>query len=175
MKNIIIKKVATKNQMINLIWENEQQNIDVTEEHINIIKECIEKTLREENVVFDCEISLTITDNDSIREINNEARNIDSATDVLSFPMLDATNGEFDPRKEDFSDGFLILGDIVLSFERAKEQAEEYGHSFLREIGFLTVHSMLHLLGYDHEISPEDEENMFKKQEKILTKINLTR
>ena len=89
--------------------------------------------------------------------------------------MLDAMDGLFEPYEEDFSGDFLILGDIVLSFERAKAQAEEFGHSFYREIGFLTVHSMLHLLGYDHEKGMEDEKIMFAKQEEILNKINLTR
>ena len=161
--------------MINLIWENEQTKIDVTDEHLDVIAKCIEATLEAEKIEYDCEISLTITDNESIREINAQTRNIDSATDVLSFPMLDCIKGELSPCDEDFSDDFLVLGDIVLSFERAKEQAEEFGHSFLREIGFLTVHSMLHLLGYDNEISEEDEKEMFAKQENILNSINLTR
>ena len=174
MKNTA-KKAAKRNKMINLIWENEQEKIDVKDEYIDIIKKCIEATLISENVSYDCEVSLTITDNENIREINSEARNIDSATDVLSFPMLDAANGEISPEESDFSEGFLMLGDIVMSFERAKEQATEFNHSFEREIGFLTVHSMLHLLGYDHEISEEDEKIMFKKQEDILNSINLTR
>lgn len=174
MKNTT-KKAERKKTMINLIWENEQELIDVTNEHLDIIKKCIEKTLESENVEYDCEVSLTITDNASIREINFETRNIDSPTDVLSFPMLDAMDGFFEPYEEDFSGDFLILGDIVLSFERAREQADEFGHSFYREIGFLTVHSMLHLLGYDHEKGTEDEKVMFAKQEEILNKINLTR
>lgn len=161
--------------MINLIWENEQDKINVTDEHINIIKTCIEATLASEKVEHPCEISLTITDNPSIHEINIDTRNVDSPTDVLSFPMLDATDGKIAPSDEDFADGFLILGDIVISFERANEQAKEFGHSFLREIGFLTVHSMLHLLGYDHETSEDDEQKMFAKQRKILESINLTR
>lgn len=161
--------------MINLIWENEQTKIEVQDEHIDIIKKCIEASLDAENVEYDCEISLTITDNQNIAEINAEMRNIASATDVLSFPMLDAKDGSLNPYEEDFADGFLILGDIVISFERAKEQSNEFGHSFEREIGFLTVHSMLHLLGYDHELSEEDEKLMFSKQEQILKNINLTR
>lgn len=161
--------------MINLIWQNEQTKIDVKNEHIDLIKKCIEAALKSEKIEYDCEISLTITDNENIKEINAETRSIDSATDVLSFPMLDCEKGKIKPCKEDFSENFLILGDIVLSYERAKEQAEEFGHSFIREIGFLTVHSMLHLLGYDHEISAADEKEMFLKQENILKSINLTR
>ncbi|MBE7027704.1 MAG: rRNA maturation RNase YbeY [Ruminococcaceae bacterium] len=161
--------------MINLYWENEQEKYEITETHINIIKTCIEAVLSFENISFDCEVSLTLTDNENIAVINAQTRNINSPTDVLSFPMLDAKEGVISPCTEDFSDGFLLLGDIVISFERAKEQAEQFGHSIEREIGFLTVHSMLHLLGYDHESSHEDEKIMFEKQENILNSINLTR
>lgn len=162
--------------MINLIWENHQDKIDVKDEHISIIKKCIEETLKYEEIEFDAEISLTITDNDEIKEINKETRNIDRATDVLSFPLLEQDeDGTLVIYDEDFTDNFLLLGDIVLSFERADKQAKEYGHSFLREIGFLTVHSTLHLLGYDHETSEEDEKIMFLKQETILENIGLLR
>lgn len=105
-------------------------------------------------------------DNDAIRTLNREQRQIDRVTDVLSFPMFD----------EDFDDDeYAILGDIVLSAERAKEQAEEYGHSFQRELAFLTVHSVLHLLGYDHELGKAEESEMFQKQEQILKGMGLTR
>lgn len=161
--------------MINLYWENEQDKYEITDDHINIIKKCIEAALSFENISYDCEVSLTLTDNENIAEINAQMRNIHSPTDVLSFPMLDGTNGAISPSAEDFSNGFLLLGDIVISFERAKEQAEQFGHSLEREIGFLTVHSMLHLLGYDHELSKEDEIIMFEKQENILNSISLTR
>lgn len=125
---------------------------------------------------FDAEISVTITDNENIRRLNKEFRDKDSATDVLSFPML-----EFDENKNAVDDDFdfdgdnVILGDIVISAERAAEQAEAYGHSFKREIAFLTVHSMLHLLGYDHVNSDEEEKIMFKKQDEILNILNITR
>lgn len=161
--------------MINLYWENEQDKFEITDNHIDIIKKCIEASLCAEKISYDCEVSLTITDNENIAEINRDMRNINAPTDVLSFPMLIGKNGIINPSDEDFSNGFLILGDIVISFERAKEQAEEFGHSFEREIGFLTVHSMLHLLGYDHELSEADEKIMFEKQENILKSINLTR
>jgi len=100
-------------------------------------------------------VSITFTDNESIRELNREYRDIDRATDVLSFPMDDEGDD-------------VVLGDIVISLERAKEQAIEYGHSLEREISFLCVHSTLHLLGYDHETGEEDEKEMFMKQEEIL-------
>lgn len=125
---------------------------------------------------FDAEVGVTITDNEEIRRINREERGIDAPTDVLSFPMLyfdengDIIDSEFD------SDGkFLLLGDIVISAERARAQAEEYGHSFKREIAFLTVHSMLHLLGYDHVGDPEGERVMFKKQDEILEELGIVR
>lgn len=113
-------------------------------------------------------------DNEQIRGINCEQRDIDRATDVLSFPFLDAKNGDITVSDEDFYEGYLSLGDIVISLERAKEQAEEYGHSFEREVGFLTCHSMLHLLGYDH-IDEADRVIMRKKEEEILKKLKLTR
>ena len=103
-----------------------------------------------------------------------DRRSIDRATDVLSFPVRDAKNGDITVSDEDFYEGYLSLGDIVISLERAKEQAEEYGHSFEREAGFLTCHSMLHLLGYDH-IDEADRAIMRKKEEEILKKLKLTR
>ena len=136
----------------------------------------MEKSLEYENCDFDAELSVTIVDNEEIREINNEHRGIDKATDVLSFPML-----EFDEEgnaiecEYDFSDDTVILGDIVISAERAKEQAEELGHSFIREMAFLTVHSMLHLLGYDHVDDPEGEAEMIRKQKEILDGLGITR
>jgi probable rRNA maturation factor len=115
-------------------------------------------------------VSVTFTDNEGIRELNREYRNKDSATDVLSFPMYSFT--EDDMPDTDFS---VELGDIVLSLERASEQAVEFGHSYEREVAFLTVHSVLHLLGYDHEISPEDEADMIARQKKIMNELNILR
>lgn len=111
-----------------------------------------------------CEISVSIVDNEEIRQINRQFRKIDRATDVLSFPMLTFMEGE---EAEVNENGEMILGDIIISLERAKEQAAEYGHSLQREIAFLTAHSMLHLLGYDH-MEPEEEAEMFRRQKEIL-------
>lgn len=120
-------------------------------------------------VLCNTEVSVTIVDNEEIRKINNKFRNIDRATDVLSFPLIDFDNESLP------DDGSKIyLGDIIISIERAKEQAKEYGHSIDREIGFLTAHSMLHLLGYDHMV-PEEEKEMFAKQEEILNNLGLRR
>lgn len=141
---------------------NEQEKTDFLPEYEDLIKKAVEGTLEYEGVESNCEVSVTFTDNENIRELNREYRNIDRATDVLSFPM-DEEGDE------------VVLGDIVISLARAKEQAEEYGHSLEREISFLCVHSVLHLLGYDHETGEEDEKEMFGKQEEILNKIGQTR
>ncbi len=113
-------------------------------------------------------ISVTFTDNEGIRELNRIYRDKDAATDVLSFPQYDFAAGETpDP------DFFCSLGDIVLSLERARVQAQEIGHGYKREVAFLTVHSVLHLLGYDHELSPEDEEEMCRRQREIMATVRI--
>ena len=132
--------------------DNRQEKIEVTEELVKELEHTIEFALKEEEVNIPFEISLLFVDNDEIREINNETRNIDKETDVLSFPMLDYPkdkvfkdvykNYEFD---ETYMDGEeLVLGDIVLSLEKALEQSKEYNHSFKREASYLVVHSVLH-------------------------------
>ena len=160
---------------LNLVWEDCQNKIKVTDSEINIITQAIEAALEYEEFEYDTEINLMFTDNDGICEINREQRNIDRATDVLSFPMLEQEDGAIVIYDEDFIDERVLLGDIVISLERAEEQAKEYGHSFSREIGFLAVHSVLHLLGYDHELGEAEEKEMFSKQEEILKNIGLTR
>lgn len=162
--------------MTRIIIENEQDEIKISKEIEEIIKTVIDASLAYENCDFDAEVSVTIVDNEAIREINKETRNIDRPTDVLSFPMLYFDeNGDIIDSDYDMDGDVLVLGDIVISAERAKEQAEEFGHSFRREIAFLTVHSMLHLLGYDHVDDPEGEKIMFAKQEEILDKLGITR
>lgn len=130
-----------------------------------------EESLKYEGFEETCEISVSIVDNEEIRQINKQFRNIDRATDVLSFPMLTFEEGEVAERNENDE---IILGDIIISLERAREQAEEYGHSLLREIAFLTAHSMLHLLGYDH-MTPEEETEMFGRQKEILLQAGFPR
>ncbi len=134
------------------------------------LKKAIRAALKYEKFNQDVMVSVSFTDNEGIRELNREYRNKDAATDVLSFPMYTM---EEDDRPE--PDMAAELGDIVLSLERAGEQAEEYGHSFERETAFLTVHSVLHLLGYDHERSEEEEKDMFRHQEEIMTILGLPR
>ncbi|MCH5138151.1 rRNA maturation RNase YbeY [Clostridiaceae bacterium UIB06] len=162
--------------------DNRQDGIEVTEELKNTINAVIEHALKEEKVEVPCEVSIIFIDNEEIRDINRENRNIDRVTDVLSFPMLDYPKGkvfkevylnyEFEP--SDLDDGNLVLGDIALSLEKAKEQSLEFGHSFFREAAYLTVHSILHLLGYDH-MEEEEKEIMRKREEEILNKFALTR
>lgn len=131
-----------------------------------IVRDAIEKTLFYERFWRDTEVSVTFCDNRYIHKINKTHRNIDKPTDVLSFPMF-----EKDELAE--ADGYAIaLGDIIISLERAKEQAKEIGNTFEQEVAFLTVHSTLHLLGYDHE-DPHDEEIMCEKQRKIVAELEL--
>ena len=141
---------------------NEQKIETVTPSLRALTRRAVKAALEYEKVGFVPEVSVTYTDNEGIRELNAAHRNIDRATDVLSFPLFEKEE------LSEASDGDA-LGDIVISLEKAREQANEYGHSVEREIAFLTVHSMLHLLGYDHETSPEDEKEMFTRQEEILT------
>jgi len=128
-------------------------------------------SLRYEGFDENCEISISIVDNTEIQQINKQFRNIDRPTDVLSFPMLTFTENEIIEKNEN---GEIVLGDIIISLERAEEQAKEYGHSLKREIAFLTAHSMLHLLGYDH-MEPKEEKEMFTKQKEILEAAGISR
>lgn len=131
-----------------------------------IIRKAVLATLEHEKFKYDAEVSVTLCDNGYIRKLNKQYRGKDKHTDVLSFPIYD--NGEFD-MAECISGA--LLGDIVISIERAKEQAEELGHSFIREVAFLTVHSTLHLLGYDHERSKEEDELQCRLQKEIVSTI----
>ena len=131
------------------------------------VKKALRTAIKYENVCFPCEISVTYTDSVNIHRLNKEYRGVDRPTDVLSFPLLDVL-----PERSDVT---VALGDIVISTEQAKKQAEEYGHSLKREVCFLAVHSVLHLLGYDHETSEEDEKVMFSKQREILEIAGITK
>ena len=133
-----------------------------------VVREAVKATLDYEGFPYDAEVSVTFCDNEYIRSLNHEFRGIDRHTDVLSFPMYES--GEFNDAECSMG---AILGDIVISIERAKEQAAEIGNSLHREIAFLTIHSVLHLLGYDHERSPEDEEDQCQRQKAIIETINI--
>lgn len=144
----------------------------------SLFNRVVVQSLKEEGIQVPVEISLTVTGAEQIREINRDYRKIDKVTDVLSFPQWDYSELDaeavLEQAEADPDTGEVCLGDIVICLERAKEQAEEYGHSLERELGFLAAHSMLHLLGYDH-MEPEEEKRMMDKQEKILSALNLTR
>ncbi len=133
------------------------------------ISEAFETVLEQQRVMSDAEISVTFVSNRRIREINKEFRSIDKSTDVLSFPL--GEDGVYDTDPET---GRIMLGDVVISLEQALLQAEEYGHSAEREIVYLSVHSMLHLLGYDH-MEPDEAAEMRKNEESIMTAIGLER
>lgn len=135
-----------------------------------LIRKCCHAVLVTEGMNEDYEVSVSFVDNKEIHRLNKEFRNIDRSTDVLSFPL--GENGVYD---KDNETNFYQLGDIVISVETAYKQAEIYGHSIEREIGFLTVHSMLHLLGYDHEEGALQERLMREKEESILALLGISR
>ncbi|MDO4743801.1 MAG: rRNA maturation RNase YbeY [Clostridia bacterium] len=155
---------------------NNQKKFKVTKDIRDLVRLAVKTSLEYMEFPIKSEISVMFTDNEEIRQLNRKHRGIDRATDVLSFPLFEYDeDGNIIEEYLDFSpSGEMVLGDIVISLERANEQAEEYGHSFEREIGFLTVHSMLHLFGFDHE-TQEDEEEMFGYQKEILDKMELYR
>ena len=143
----------------------EPEELSVLPKADEMIQAAIQETLNYEDFFAPAEISVTFCDGPYIRKLNAEYRDKDSETDVLSFPI-------FDQDEEDPVEGEIIpLGDIVLNVDRAAQQASELGHSTLREMAFLAIHSPLHLLGYDHERSPEDDEDMCRRQRDIIAKI----
>ena len=142
---------------------NDQKKITGTRELRKLVKEVASKVLDIERIEENCGISVRFVDNEEIRRLNKKFRGIDKETDVLSFPSGD-----------DFSNGSRFLGDIAISLEKAKSQSEEYNHSLKRETAFLTAHSVLHLLGYDH-MNAEEEKEMTKKQKIVLETLSITR
>ncbi len=149
---------------------NEQEKMAPPEDIEHLIEICTAAALEEEGIDDTAEVSVTLVDNEGIRELNREHRDIDRETDVLSFPLGDDDGYEVDPDND-----AIMLGDIVISLEKAAQQAQEYGHSYRREVAFLITHSLFHLLGYDHVNSDEEEKIMFGKQEKVLDKLGITR
>lgn len=162
-------KIQRINRLL-IIWADEQLYVKTGLKMRSLIRRAIRTALDCEGFHKNAVVSVTFTDNMGIAVKNREFRGIDSATDVLSFPMYDFNSGEHPDKDTDCE-----LGDIVLSLERAQTQALEYGHSFERECAFLTVHSVLHLLGYDHVNSEEEDENMREHQRVIMKKLGLER
>lgn len=163
-------------QPMEILVENMQSKMEIAEDTINLLRLSAETSLKLEGFQTPCEVSFLIVDDEGIRDINREHRGIDRATDVLSFPIVDMSEGKVISNSGDFDldENLLLLGDIVISIETAHRQAEEYAHSFDREMAFLATHGMFHLLGYDHE-KEDEEKRMMDKQEKVLSMIGLTR
>lgn len=143
----------------------------VVEKETELIEQLLQFAANEEKITEECELSVTFVHDEAIREINKQYRDKDSATDVISFALEEMGEDEIEIVGADMP---RVLGDIIISVDTAKAQAEEYGHSTNRELGFLALHGFLHLLGYDH-MTKEDEEIMFSKQRDILEKYGLSR
>ncbi|MBN6888913.1 putative rRNA maturation factor [Cytobacillus horneckiae] len=156
---------------MNLIIDFIDETKDLTESQIAEINQLLNFAAEKENVDGETEVSVTFVNNERIQEINREYRDKDRPTDVISFAMEELGEGEIALMGEDLP---RVLGDIIISIPKAKEQAEEYGHTFMRELGFLAVHGFLHLLGYDHETT-EEEKIMFTRQKDILDEYGLER
>ena len=164
--------------MHNISFVAAKEGLEISDKVKALMEKVIDAAIKHEGHTFPCDIYIMITDDDGICQLNEEHRGKASPTDVLSFPMQELTPGEEftpSPLELDPETGALMLGDIVISLDRAKAQAEEYNHSLTRELCFLCAHSILHLLGYDHEISEEDEKIHFGLQEEILESCGITR
>ena len=163
---------------LEIVWNNEQEEFEIDNSLIELLERILQKAGEAEGIEKG-EVDLTFVDNERIHELNREYRDIDRPTDVLSFAMNEAGEDEPDiiyaeEDTEELGDVPNVLGDIIISVTRAKEQALEYGHSLERELGFLFVHGFLHLLGYDHQ-DAESEAEMMSKQEQVLAQVGLTR
>ncbi|MBC3937748.1 MULTISPECIES: rRNA maturation RNase YbeY [Anaerotruncus] len=157
-------------ESIKVLITNRQKDVKIPSGIRLLIRRCCHAVLAAEQFGDSAEVSVSFVNNEQIRQLNNEFRQKDAATDVLSFPL--GQDGVYDRNLET---GALQLGDIVISIEKAVEQARIYGHSLQREIGFLTVHSMLHLLGYDHESGGLEMVRMREKEESVLSSLGLQR
>ncbi len=155
-------------EKIRVIIDNKQKDVKIPTGLRMLVRRCCNAVLRMENFAYPAEISVTFVNNQQIQELNQQYRGKDMPTDVLSFPM--GENGNYD---ENHDTGAKILGDIVISLEKAVEQANRFGHSLEREVGYLTAHSMLHLLGYDHEKGGLEKVRMREKEEQVMTLLGL--
>lgn len=150
-----------------MIISNSQKEVKIPTGLRMLVRRCCNAVLRMENFQGAAEVSVTFANNEQIHELNKMHRNVDAPTDVLSFPMGEDGKYDIDP-----ATNAKILGDIVISMEKAVEQAERFGHTLQREVGYLTAHSMLHLLGYDHE-EPLEKVHMREKEELVMTQLGL--
>lgn len=158
------------NEKLRVIIDNQQNVMKIPTGVRMLVRRCCKAVLANEGFTDPAEISVTFVDDATIHELNLKHRKMDKSTDVLSFPM-----GENDEYPVNHDTGAKVLGDIIISIEHAYDQAEKYGHTLQREIGFLTVHSLLHLLGYDHENGGLEAVKMREKEETVLTRIGLKR
>jgi len=159
---------------VTLTCINEQDKMDIPDEWMTMLQKLLHLAGESEEV-NEGEVVLTFVDDDQIQELNRTYRNMDQPTDVLSFPLMDEGEEEIDISFSDMDEmPQEMLGDLVISLERAEAQSKEYGHSLEREVGFLFVHGFLHLLGYDHN-DEEEEREMFSRQEDILQRAGLVR
>lgn len=148
---------------VKVMISNEQKAVKIPTGIRILLRRCCNAVIKLEELAGEYEVNITFVDNEKIKELNSKYRNIDKATDVLSFPM--GENGDYPINPET---SFKILGDIVISVERAVSQSEEYDHSLRRELGFLTTHSMLHLLGYDHVNGGIEAAKMREREEEVM-------
>ncbi len=155
---------------LRIYFDNRQEKLPLTYRHKMLVRAAVEATLDYEQYGNPAEVSVTFVDNEEIHALNKRFRGVDKPTDVLSFPLFDYDGTSEEPPVDEM---LGMLGDIVLSLEQAAEQAKTYGHSFEREVSFLTVHSMLHLLGYDHETGEEDDADMRRRQSEIVESMGL--
>jgi probable rRNA maturation factor len=155
-------------EKIRVIIDNKQKEVKIPTGLRMLVRRCCNAVLRMEKFADPAEISVTFVNNEQIRELNKQYREKDASTDVLSFPM--GENGVYDVNHTTEA---KILGDIVISMEKAVEQADRYGHGLEREVGYLTAHSMLHLLGYDHENGGIEQVHMREKEEQVMTQLGL--
>ena len=154
-------------EKIRVVIDNKQKNVKIPTGLRMLVRRCCNAVLRMENFQGAAEVSVTFANNEQIHELNKMHRNVDAPTDVLSFPMGEDGKYDIDP-----ATNAKILGDIVISMEKAVEQADRFGHTLQREVGYLTAHSMLHLLGYDHE-EPLEKVHMREKEELVMTQLGL--
>ncbi|KLU65986.1 MULTISPECIES: rRNA maturation RNase YbeY [Desulfosporosinus] len=155
--------------ILDISWEEDTVSIELRDELTELLERAIQEGIRSAAGPEEAEVSLILVDNQRIHELNRDYRGVDRPTDVLSFALQEETDEEPDSEFEDD-----MLGDIVISVERAREQATEYGHSLKREIVYLAVHGTLHLLGYDHE-NDADKQEMRAKEEEVMAAIGLER
>jgi probable rRNA maturation factor len=155
---------------MSVYFDNRQEKIQITKEFLDILEKVVDVALKKEGINFSVEISISFVDNEEIQQLNNVYRDNNTSTDVLSFPLIEKE--KLDKRINQKTE--MLLGDIVISIPKTIEQSEEYGHSFLRELAYLTVHGIYHLLGYDH-IDLEDKKIMREKEELVMEELQIFR